>query len=149
MEDSHASRKHLPQPTPRLTVFFDGQCPLCRREIAHYRRRKGSETIDWIDITRDPERLTTHGLGFDAAMARFHVRDGTGRWHTGAAAFAELWSQLSGYRWLARGLRALGVLPTLDRLYTRFARRRLRHRGVKPECTRCAGAFGPANSENP
>ena len=149
MEDTHASRKHLPQPTPRLTVFYDGQCPLCRREIAHYRRRKGSETIDWIDITRDPERLTVHGLGFDAAMARFHVKDGTGRWHTGAAAFAELWSQLSGYRWLARGLRAPGVLPALDRFYTRFARRRLRHRGVMPECTRCAGAFGPANSENP
>jgi predicted DCC family thiol-disulfide oxidoreductase YuxK len=61
-------------------------------------------------------------------MARFHVRDSAGNWHTGAWAFAELWSQLPAYAVLARGLRTLRLLGPLDRLYAAFARRRLARR---------------------
>jgi predicted DCC family thiol-disulfide oxidoreductase YuxK len=60
-------------------------------------------------------------------MARFHVRDATGCWQTGAWGFAELWSNLPAYRWLARTLRALRLLPLMDRVYSVFARRRVRH----------------------
>jgi len=59
-------------------------------------------------------------------MARFHVRDAAGHWQIGAFGFAELWSHLPGYRWLARTLRLLRLLPLLDRVYASFARWRLR-----------------------
>lgn len=29
------------------TVFYDGSCPLCSREIAHYRRLRGAESLKW------------------------------------------------------------------------------------------------------
>ena len=128
-----------PRETGAITIFYDGQCPLCSREIAHYRRLRGADLLSWVDITRDHQTLAAHGLQFDVAMARFHVRDANGRWQTGAWAFVELWSQLPAYRWLAFTLRALRLLPLMDRVYSIFARRRVRrdcHRGT---CTAPAG----------
>jgi len=107
-------------------VLYDGQCPLCSREIAHYRRRQGADRIDWLDVTRsdiDPESI---GVSREAALARFHVRDTGGSWRTGAAAFVLLWSRLPAYRWLSRLVSGLGLLPALEWAYVRFLRWRSR-----------------------
>jgi predicted DCC family thiol-disulfide oxidoreductase YuxK len=109
-------------------VFYDGGCGLCSREIAHYRRLDSRERIEWIDITREPERLEDFGLELQACMEVLHVIAADGRRHTGAYAFAVTWSQLPGYRWLARLVRLPGILPLLDAAYRRFARWRFRRR---------------------
>ena len=114
--------------SPAVRVFYDGACPLCRREIAHYRRLRGADRLDWVDIARDDAALRDHGLRREQAMARMHVLDATGRWQTGVWAFVELWSYLPGYHWLARILLNTGTLPLLDRGYARFARWRLQGR---------------------
>jgi predicted DCC family thiol-disulfide oxidoreductase YuxK len=121
---------------PAATVFYDGACPLCRREIAHYRRLRGAERVLWIDIARADAPLATYGLSRELAMARLHVRDTAGHWQTGAFGFAELWSHLPGYRWLARTLRLLRLLPLLDRVYASFARWRLRRACDERTCGR-------------
>lgn len=36
-------------PSGKLTVYYDGACPLCRREIEFYRRRRGADAIEWVD----------------------------------------------------------------------------------------------------
>ena len=33
---------------PLLTVYFDGSCPLCRREMALYRRLPQAQSIEWV-----------------------------------------------------------------------------------------------------
>ena len=33
-----------------ITVFYDGQCGLCRGEIDYYRRIAPSGLFDWVDI---------------------------------------------------------------------------------------------------
>ena len=119
---------------PTATVFYDGACPLCRREIAHYRRLRGAERLAWIDVASVNAPLATYGLSRERAMARFHVRDAAGRWQTGAFGFAELWSHLPAYRWLARTLRSLRLLPLLDRAYIRVARWRLRRACDERSC---------------
>lgn len=83
---------------PRLTVYFDGSCPLCRREIAFYRRMEAAQRLAWIDVSRSIE--LGEGLDCRSAMARFHVRDVHGTLHSGAQAFALLWRELPGWRWL-------------------------------------------------
>ncbi len=122
--------------TPAAIVFYDGGCPLCRREINHYRRRRGADRVLWIDITQDEGMLAAHGLSKAQAMARFHVRDASGEWHTGARGFIELWKHLRGYRWLARVLRLLRLVSVLERAYTRFARWRLNRRCTSSRCRR-------------
>ena len=118
----------------RPIVFFDGACPLCRREIAHYKRLSGADCLNWIDITQSRALMFNYDLDPETAMARFHVLDASGHWQTGAWGFAELWSHLPGYRWFASALRTLHLLPLLDRGYTMFARWRLRHRCSDRAC---------------
>lgn len=116
------------------TVFYDGACPLCSREIKHYQRLRGAERIKWIDASKDSESLDQVGLSKDRAMARFHVLDTDGQWKTGAYGFAEMWSHLPAYRWLGVGTQKLGLLPLMDMAYERFARWRLRKTCTNDNC---------------
>jgi len=85
-----------------LTVFYDGACPLCRREISFYQRRDGAESVRWIDVSRSPAGEVAPGLSRDAALARFHVRDAAGRITSGGPAFAKLWEALPAFAVLGR-----------------------------------------------
>jgi len=118
---------------PRPTVFYDGGCPLCSREIAHYRRLDHNANLRWVDITRDREALGAYGLDLETAMQRFHVLDARGHWKAGAWGFDEMWAHLPRYRWLSKFLRLTRALPLLDRLYALFARWR-RHRRCSDRC---------------
>lgn len=119
----------------RPVVLFDGGCPLCRREVAHYRRLEASAALDWVDISASEEQIQAFGVSIEQAMARFHVRDAQGRWQTGAWGFMELWSHLPGYRFAARLLRTLRLVPLVDRAYSPFARWRLRRRCDAGTCS--------------
>ncbi len=88
---------------PRMQVFYDGGCPVCSREIAFYRQRPGADGFDWVDVQRAEQLLGT-GLSREAAMARMHVRLADGTLLSGAAAFAAMWRNMPGLRWLGRWL---------------------------------------------
>jgi len=95
-----------PRPAP-IEVFYDGACPVCAREIAFYRARPGAEGLCFVDAAAAPGPPAP-GLTRDAALARLHVRRADGSLVSGAAAFAEIWRRVPGFRWLGR---LLGVPP--------------------------------------
>ncbi|MGR8950345.1 MAG: thiol-disulfide oxidoreductase DCC family protein [Gammaproteobacteria bacterium] len=103
------------------TVFFDGACPLCAREIAFYRRRVGSENIEWVDVSRSSdEGEVAPGLRREQLLARFHVQTVDGRIVSGGAAFTALWSALPRFRWVGKLFRLPPLASLLDRLYELF-----------------------------
>lgn len=104
----------------RFTVYYDGGCPLCRREIETYRRMRGADELDWVDLSDcEPGRLG-RDLDREAALARMHVRDRRGRLHEGAAAFGALWQQFPKTRWLGRVASTRPALLVLEPLYRLF-----------------------------
>lgn len=127
------SEPHLP------VVFFDGSCPLCRREIAHYRRIDTAQRMYWVDAVSEPEALSRHGLSLKAAMAELHVLDGAGRWQRGIDAFVVIWQQLPGYRWLAKIITTLGLRRPLAFAYRHFAAWRNRRRCGDHGCAANSG----------
>ncbi len=99
--------------TKPLTLFYDGLCPLCSREIAHYRRQVRDEPVAFIDITDPDFDAARHGLDPRRLHAVMHGRLGDDI-ITGVDVFLALWEALPRYRWLAR----LGRLPGAHALLT-------------------------------
>jgi predicted DCC family thiol-disulfide oxidoreductase YuxK len=87
--------------TPAATVYFDGACPLCSREIGAYRRLEGAADICWVDVHGATEAGPAVDLSREQALARFHVRAADGTLVSGGAAFVLLWRQLPSLNWLA------------------------------------------------
>ena len=101
----------------RLTVFFDGSCPLCSREIAFYKQRRGAERLCWVDVSASPDADVAPGLSRERAMRRFHIRGEDGRLRSGGAAFAALWSALPALSPLGRVFRFAPATALLDVAY--------------------------------
>lgn len=112
------------RPGAPLTVYYDGGCPLCRREIAAYRRAQGAERLDWVDVSSASEARLGDDLDHARALARMHVRDGDGRLIDGAAAFAALWSCLPRTRRLGQLAGSRVALFVLEPLYELFLKLR-------------------------
>ncbi|MDD2547114.1 MAG: DUF393 domain-containing protein [Burkholderiaceae bacterium] len=129
---------HAPA-APALTVYYDGSCPLCQREIALYRRHPGSQAWSWVDVSQ-PAALGD-GLDCAQAMARFHVRTADGALFEGAAAFSQLWRRLHGWR----GLGWLSAAPPLSWLLEALYRGFL---PLRPHVQRWAlRRWGPASRQ--
>jgi predicted DCC family thiol-disulfide oxidoreductase YuxK len=110
----------LPDPAAAREVFFDGDCPVCRREIATYRRMAGMETIVWCDVAASAPA----GIDRAAALQRFHVRRVDGSLVGGAAAFLALWRASPRLRPLARALDRAPFRTVLEWAYRGFLRLR-------------------------
>ena len=108
----------------KTTMFYDGGCPLCSREVAHYRRIDVNDNVHWLDINAEPESLEKHSLGYAAAMKHLHVLNTKGEIVRGAYAFHALWQALPRYRVLAILVSFPGFLWLMDKVYSKFAKRR-------------------------
>ena len=108
----------------QCTVYYDGACPLCRREIAHYRMQAGATQIAWVDASRCDSGALGEGLTRAAALGRLHVRQDDGTLLSGAAAFAAIWRRLPSHAWLARVASRRIVLEAMDLAYLGFLRLR-------------------------
>lgn len=99
-----------------VTVHYNGSCPVCSREIRHYRGLQSDGDIAWCDITREPEQIGDFGVGLNAAKRRLHLVVG-GKLVSGVDAFAILWDRLPRYRWLSRLVRSRIGRPVAVALY--------------------------------
>lgn len=115
----------------KTIMFYDNGCPICRREVAHYQRLDRAHRVRWVDICEDKEILKDYGLNESDAMARLHAIDSDGRMVKGAWAFAAVWEALPRYRYLAKLLQNLRLLPLLNHIYGPFARWRYRRRCIE------------------
>jgi predicted DCC family thiol-disulfide oxidoreductase YuxK len=117
-------------PSPAATVYYDGGCPICSREIALYRRRDVAGRIRWQDLRAEPIAANGDGPDQETALARFHLRRADGVWLSGAAAFAALWSIVPGFKTLGALARLPGMIWVLELAYRGFLRVRPRPAGA-------------------
>jgi len=110
-------------PPARVTVWFDGACPLCRREIALLRRLDRHGVLRLVDVSTP---ATACPLDRATLLARFHAQVDDGPLLDGAAAFAAVWSALPRLRPLGAVARWQPVARLLERAYEAFLRQRPR-----------------------
>ena len=101
-----------------LEVWYDGACPLCRREIALMRRLDRAGRIRFADVA-DPS--TACPIDRAELLARFHARE-NGILLSGAAAFAAMWRAIPLLWPLGQLARLRLVAALLEWSYLRFLR---------------------------
>jgi predicted DCC family thiol-disulfide oxidoreductase YuxK len=106
---------------PALTVWFDGACPLCAREIALMRRLDRRGAIDFVDVSAPGAACP---MDRTQLLARFHAQELGGPIVSGAAAFAAMWRAIPLLRPLGLIARIPPVLWLLERAYRLFLRAR-------------------------
>ena len=120
-----------------LQVFYDGACPLCSREIDHYRRQDRRQWLEPIDISTpgfDPQH---YGIPLAAFMAELHAIDQAGTVYRGVAAFRAIWQAFPEtvvYRLMGQLVGLPLVEPLAAWVYRLFARLRPHLPGRKQSC---------------
>lgn len=117
-----------------VTVWFDGSCPLCAREMALMKRLDRRGAIEFIEVL-DSENGNSP-VDKAKLLARFHARE-NGQLLSGASAFAAMWRAIPILRPLGLLARIPGVLRLLEKAYVAFLKfrpklQRLVARSVMP-----------------
>lgn len=104
----------------RFTIYYDGSCNTCSREIRFYMRRKGAERIHFLDAASAADNELGPGLTRDRALSRMHVRNEAGDLIEGVDAFVAIWRRLPAMRCLGRIAEKPGAIHVLKLGYRLF-----------------------------
>lgn len=105
------------------TLFYDGQCPLCSKEINQLKRSRG-DSLTFVDIHAiSAAQIEADTPSQTALLQNLHVRKADGRWLTGADANVEAWEG-TAMAPLGRVLRLPVLRPLVNWFYGLWARRR-------------------------
>ena len=107
----------------KLTLFYDGTCPLCQAEILFLARRSQVEQLDFVDIHSthfDPERI---GVSCDEALAAMYGQFADGTLIQGVCVFPEAYRR-ARLPYLAWIFSRKSLQPILQVAYRFFAKNR-------------------------
>jgi predicted DCC family thiol-disulfide oxidoreductase YuxK len=88
-------------PNSTLSIYYDGLCHLCSREIDHYRKQQGSERLRFVDITHVDFNAAKEGVDPVKVHKVMHVKNNKGI-YTGVDSFIEIWRYLPKYKTAAK-----------------------------------------------
>ena len=111
-----------------VEVFYDGDCPLCMREIRMLQRRDRAGRIEFTDIAAPGFDARALGTDWPTLMARIHGRLPDGTWIEGVEVFRQLYAAV-GLAPVVAMTRLPGISHALDLGYRLFAKNRLRLTG--------------------
>ena len=112
----------------RVEVFYDGDCPLCLREIKLLRWLDRKERIRFTDISNPTFDPTEYGKTTQEFMDEIQGRLADGTWIIGVEVFRQLYAAV-GFAPLTWITRLPGISHGLDFGYRIFAKNRLRLTG--------------------
>jgi predicted DCC family thiol-disulfide oxidoreductase YuxK len=111
----------------KMTVYYNGACPVCRFEMEHYQKLAAdrADEFNWCDVAEKPQEAAQAGLDWHTALRRLHVRAGDGRMGVGLDAMTMVWGRFAGYRWAARFFNLSLINPVSAWVYEHIVARAL------------------------
>ncbi|KAG5019742.1 hypothetical protein AAZX31_06G177000 [Glycine max] len=117
----------------KIKMLYDGDCPLCMREVNMLRERnKSYGTIKFVDIGSDdysPEE--NQGLDYETVMGRIHAILSDGSVVTDVEAFRRLYEHV-GLGWVYAITKYEPIAKIADSIYGVWAKYRLQITGRPP-----------------
>ncbi|QWD90380.1 thiol-disulfide oxidoreductase DCC family protein [Polynucleobacter sp. MWH-Braz-FAM2G] len=86
----------------KLTLFYDGACPLCQAEILFLSGRNQENLLDFVDINSERFDPQAVGVSCEAAMAAMYGQFASGKLIQGVSVFPEAYrrANLPRLAWL-------------------------------------------------
>lgn len=114
------------QPSWKIKLLYDGECPLCLREVDFLRRRdRDRGLVAFVDIAAsDYNPAANGGVDFATAMGRIHAVLPDGSVIQNVAVFRRVYEVL-GMGWVYAATKWPVIGPLVDLLYDFWADRRL------------------------
>ena len=110
----------------KLTIFFDGGCPLCQREVNFMQSRNQEAKLKFIDInSTDINLKLEYGITYKQAMERIHALKSDGSIIKDIKVFKEAYN-LIGLGWVYAPTKLPIIDKLVDFLYEAWAKNRLK-----------------------
>ncbi len=88
----------MDSPVPQFTMLYDGECPLCVREVRWLKKRDSKNSLQLIDITDAEFKAEEFGKTQDELMAKIHGVTSAGELVEGVEVFRQAYSAVGlGY----------------------------------------------------
>lgn len=116
----------------QITVFYDGDCPLCTKEVIRWKQASFDCDVDWFNISGHDDELRTRGIDPRQALLQLHTQTDDGRILVSIDSYALLLKQLKHWRWLGVIMSLPVIKPCLLTTYDWLTRLRLKKEGRWP-----------------
>ena len=120
-------------------VFYDGNCPICNREIELYKKLNKNKSVKWYNIYTDTKALKIINKSREECLRSFHVIDGD-KIYKETDAFFILWKDIKYFKILYYLFNFKLFKNFLNIFYKMFAKYRYKKLYIKNEAI---------NEENP
>ena len=107
----------------KLTLFYDGACPLCQAEILFLSGRNQANLLEFVDICSDQFDPQKVGVSCEAALAAMYGQFESGKLIQGIAVFPEAYRRANLPR-MARLFSSKSLQPFFKLGYLFFAKNR-------------------------
>jgi predicted DCC family thiol-disulfide oxidoreductase YuxK len=114
-----------------INVFYDAQCPICRKERRRYERWSGQRAADigWLDVSDHEQTLREKGVDPAMALRSLHIETPQGQLIEGIDAYRVLMARIPLLVPVAWIIGLPGIKPGLRALYDAWVKRRLQKQG--------------------
>ena len=108
-------------PLEKLTLFYDGACPLCQAEILFLSRRNQAGLLDFVDINSERFDSAEIGISCDQALAAMYGQYDNGVLIQGATVFPEAYrrADLPFLAWIFSRESLQGILRVAYRFFAK------------------------------
>ena len=107
-----------------ITVYYDGKCGLCSKEIKYYKKISQDNVFNWLDIASYPHHLNNINVSQHHALLYLHALDKNNNLHIGVDAFILIWKNLKNWRILSIFISLPVIKQISDIIYKIFAKYR-------------------------
>lgn len=110
-----------------ITVFYDGKCGLCSKEIRHYQKIAPQGIFNWQDVNELSEaELKKNNINLVETLKILHAQDTNGIFYKGVDAFIIIWSNLNRWKILAKIVSFYPIKILANFIYNIFAEYRFK-----------------------
>ncbi len=117
----------------KLTIFYDGACHLCFREVKHYLKLDKKNVLVPVDISSDSFHAKDYGLDEKEVNLHMHSINEEGQVFKGIDTFIEIWKRVPFYHYLVPAFENEKLRPLVNLGYNIFAKE-IRPRLPKRKC---------------